>query len=96
MTSRTRGGAKEFKLYKAHAQKLPRDGKLPTQLEVSLAVSFELQNTQAAFNLHDAMKKLDTKKQCNDLLLGLNKRDLLNEMAERRYFSDKSGEEEEI
>ena len=53
VTSRTRGGAREFKLYKAHAQKLPRDGKLPTQLEVSLAVSFELQNMEAAFNVQE-------------------------------------------
>ena len=52
-TSRTRNGTKEYRLYQSQAQPLPRHGKLPTQKEVSLAVSFELQNTEADFNLQE-------------------------------------------
>ena len=66
VTSRTRGGAKEFKLFKAHGQKLTRDGKLPTQLEVSLAVSFELRKEIPSV----AIKKLDTT--CDYKVLILN------------------------
>ena len=54
VTSRTRGGAKEFKLYKFHAQKLPRDGKLPTQMEVSLFRQATKEITS------DAIKKVST------------------------------------
>ena len=53
VTAKTRGGAKEFRIYKAQAQKLPCHGKLPTQMEVSLAVSYELHNTDAAFNVQE-------------------------------------------
>ena len=53
VTAKTRGGTKEFRIYKAQAQKLPRHGKLPTQMEVSLAVSYELHNTDAAFNVQE-------------------------------------------
>ena len=52
-TSKTRGGTKEFRLYKCQAQPLPHDGKLPTYSQVSLAVSFELQNTESAFNMQE-------------------------------------------
>ena len=51
--SKTRGGTKEFRLYKCQAQPLPRDGKLPTYSQVSLAVSFELQNTETVFNMQE-------------------------------------------
>ena len=52
-TSKTRGGTREFKIYKCHPKALPHDGKLPTYSQVSLAVSFELQHTEAAFNMQE-------------------------------------------
>ena len=52
-TSKTRSGTKEFRIYQSQPQPLPRHGKLPTQREVSLAVSYLLQNTEADYNFQE-------------------------------------------
>ena len=46
ITSKTRHGKKEFSIYKSHPQPLP-------QKEVSLAVSYLLQNTEADYNFQE-------------------------------------------
>ena len=53
ITSKTRHGKKEFRIYKSQPKPLPRHGKLPTQREVSLAVSYLLQNTEADYNFQE-------------------------------------------